>query len=446
MFNGTSRYSSDFQSIIDRTVGIASLPITQLNNDKTAATNEQTALNALDTKMSALQDATTALGTATGPGSYDVSVSDPSVASASVTGDTLEGSYSIEVTDFGAYSASMSSDALTTVTDYSTQGITSADSLTLTAGGKKYTIEPASHSLSDLAAAINTTAGADVQATIVNVGSSDSPDYRLSLQSTKLTDQAIQLNDGSDLLTEQATGRQAAYKVNGSSQVATSDSRTVSLAPGLNVVLTGQSDSGVAAEITVTQRSSDLRSALANFVSAYNDANTELDAQRGTAGGALAGEAVVYQVSSALDRMTIQPGSQGSVQSLSDLGITFDATGKMSFDSFTFLSKSLTDMSGIKQFLGSSSGGGFLQTATDALNSIEDPTTGSVKVAINDASARISSDQTRIDDEQTRIDQMKSDLTDQMAAADALVATLEQQATYLSGVFQAMQIAEQAYK
>ena len=75
--------------------------------------------------------------------------------------------------------------------------------------------------MATLVTAINTQAGTQVNATMVNVGSSTSPDYRLSMQGTQLGDLPIQLNDGSmNLETQQVQGGLASYQVNGSSTVA----------------------------------------------------------------------------------------------------------------------------------------------------------------------------------------------------------------------------------
>ena len=50
VFSGNSRYSADFQAVIDRTVAIASLPISQLNAQKTSLSDQPTALTGLDGK------------------------------------------------------------------------------------------------------------------------------------------------------------------------------------------------------------------------------------------------------------------------------------------------------------------------------------------------------------------------------------------------------------
>src|SRR5579871_248095 len=54
----------------------------------------------------------------------------------------------------------------------------------LTVGGSQYAITPASNSADDVVGAINATAGGQVRASVVDLGTGSSHDYRISLQST----------------------------------------------------------------------------------------------------------------------------------------------------------------------------------------------------------------------------------------------------------------------
>ena len=51
-----------------------------------------------------------------------------------------------------------------------------------------------------------------------------------------------------------------------------------------------------------------------------------------------------------------------------------------------------------------------------------------------------------IADTQSRVDNMTTRLQQQMAAADALIASMEQQYNYIYGLFQAQSTADQQYK
>ena len=130
--------------------------------------------------------------------------------------------------------------------------------------GSATTITPSGTSLEDLANAINS-AGAGAQATIVNIGSNTTPDYRLSLTSAHLGTDSIQLNDGTnDLMDTLSTGTPALYKVNGSTTDVQSTSSQITLSPGLTVNLLAQTTTP--STIQVSTSFSGLQNGLSNFV------------------------------------------------------------------------------------------------------------------------------------------------------------------------------------
>ncbi len=429
----TSPYSSDLQQVLSRAIAIASLPLNQLNGQLTTLQNRSSALDSLNGKFTALQ--TALQGVATAATSTSAQVSNSSILAAHSDATALPGSYSIHVVSAGAPTTALSNTGLPSVQDPSSQSITSASSLTLTVDGTPFTITPSSNSLSALAEAINSS-GANVTATVINLGSPSSPDYRLSLQSTKLGNIAIQLNDGSqNLLNTISTGSQAQYQVNG--QPATpvsSDSKTVTVAPGLTVDLLQGGDSTV----TVSQSSSTQANALASFVAAYNAAVDELATNRGQSGGALTGDGLIFTLSQSLRDLSGFTGGSGAVQNLTDLGITFDKTGHLSFDQSTFDSVSAAHPNDVSAFLGSPTSSGFLKSATDIMNGLEETGTGTIQAALTSAQDAIDRQNQKISDEQDRVDQITNNLTAQISAADALIASLTQQATYFTNLFASM--------
>ncbi|MDE3165496.1 MAG: flagellar filament capping protein FliD [Acidobacteriota bacterium] len=436
MFNGNSRYASDFQAVINRAVAIASLPITAMNSDKTDLTNQTTALTDLQSKFNTLQSALGGITAAVSGSSYDASVSDPSKVSVSLSDGALEGTYSVDVIDAGAYATSLSK--------ASWAADTGTHTYQLSIGGQNYSLSPADNSAASVVAAINSQYGDKVRATMVNVGSSSAPDYRISLQATSLGGlQPDILKDGASQQTQQTQGVQAHYIVNGSGLDVYSSSRSVTVAAGVTVSLLA-SDAGTPTEITVTRSTAALSSALSNFASAYNAAATALDAQRGTGGGALTGQSIVTDLQQVLRQISSYAES-GSVGGLASLGLDLDKTGQMTFNSLVLMGTELTASTAVSSFLGSSTSG-FLKAAQDALTSVDDVTTGLLPMAqssLADESSRL--DQS-ISDTQARVDNMQTQMQTQMAAADALIASMEQQYNYLYGLFSSMQTASQQYK
>jgi len=433
IFTGSSRYSTDLQQVLNRAVAIASLPLTQLNNQLSTLQSRSAALDSINGQFASLL--TALQGVSTAAISSTAQVSDTSVIAATSDSTALPGSYTIHVVSAGAPTTAVSKAALLAVQDPSTQSITAASSLTLTVAGTPFTITPSGNTLNALADAINSS-GANVSATIINLGSPAAPDYKLSLQSTKLGNIALQLNDGAqNLLTTLSTGSQAQYQVNG--QPATpisSDSSTVTIAPGLNIDLLDSGDATVA----VSRNGSAQSNALASFVAAYNSAVDQLNVNRGQGGGALTGDPLIFELSQSLRDLAGFTGGSGSAQNLTDLGLTFDKTGKLSFDAAVFQTVSSAHGSDVRAFLGSPSTGGFLKAATDILNGLEDSQNGDIATSRNSAQTAIDNQNRKIADEQARIDILQKNLIARMSAADALIASLEQQVTYFNTLFASM--------
>ena len=296
-----------------------------------------------------------------------------------------------------------------------------------------YTIQPSGNNLDALAQAINSS-GAGVQATIVNVGSPESPDYRLALQSTGLGAQTIQLNDGSsDLLTGLTTGTDGSYTVNGQPPAGIStDSSTVTISPGLTVNLLAAG----ASTVSVSLNASSISSALTAFVTAFNNAQKQVDLSYGQNANSLSGDSTVNGTGNALNQL-VQYAGTGSIQSLTDLGITNSDTGTLTFDASTLSSMSSSQLADAVAFLGNSTSG-FIADATNTMTGLIDPTTGLVTGEITNLNQQSTNETTQIDAQQNKVNELQTSLTNQMNSADALIASLEQQTTFLTSLFSTM--------
>ena len=429
-FTGQSTFSSSFQQVLQRAVSIASLPMQELQTEVTTLQSQQSALSSLGATFDSLQSAVQGIATAAG-GNVSASSSDTSVVTASTDSTTLPGTYSIQVSKIGSATTTISSAGSPPVTDPSSASISASASYTLTVNGTTTTITPSGDTLNDLAGAINN-ASAGVSATIVNLGSNSSPDYRLALTSTELGPDTIQLNDGTNLLTTVQTGADAQYTVNGNTTVLNSNSDQVTLAPGLTATLVS-ADPGQTVNITVAAGEGNLSSALSTFATAYNAAVTAVAAQVGQSGGALAGQSMVYELQNALSQIAQSTSASGSVQKLSDLGLTLSSTGSLSFDSSQFSAQSA---SAIQQFLGGLTSGGFLQSANNILTTFTDTATGTLADEYNNVGTQITNDQNQISSDQARVNLIQANLAQQLSHADAAIAVLQQQSTYYTNLFQ----------
>jgi len=403
----------------------------QLQGEVTTLQGQQSSLASLGSAFDALQTALQGIATAA-TGNVSATSSDTSVVTASAESTTLPGTYSIQVSKIGSSTTTISNAGSPPVTDPSSASISPASSYSLTVNGTTTTITPSGDTLDDLADAINN-ANAGVSATIVNLGTNSSPDYRLALTSTELGPDTIQLSAGTtDLLSTVDSGTDAQYSVNGNTTVLSSNSDQVTLAPGLTATLVS-ADPGQNVNITVAASDGNLSSALSSFATAYNAAVTAVAGQVGQSGGALAGQSLVYELQDALDKMAQFTGTSGSVMDLSDLGLTLGSDGSLTFDSSQFSAQSAA---GIQQFLGGLTTGGFLQSANNVLNTFTDPTTGTLADEYNNIGNEITSDQTQVSTDQAQVNLIQTNLSEQLSQADAAIAVLQQQSTFYTNLFQ----------
>ena len=442
-FTGSSQFSSSLAQEIERAVDFASLPMEQMQNDLNALTSEQTAVQGLNTDFQNLQSDIAAIQSAiTGTSAFSASSSSPAVATVSLTGTPTPGTYPVSVTSAGVYATSASDDGLPAVSDPTAGNISDASSYTLSVGKASYTITPATDTLDSLEQALNMSG--NVQATIVNLGTTAAPDYTLSLEGTQFGDLPIQLtavdgsNPGQTLLTAQTpAGSPFAYQVNGQpSKPIQSNTSSVIISPGVEANLLTQGNT----TITVSPSTTALSNALSKLASDYNTAMTDLNKNRGQAGGALAGDSLVQSLTDTLQNLIGYSAGTSGISSLTSLGFSFDQNGVLSFDPSAFATATNGNAAQLDSFLGSSTTGGFLEMATNAMTGLEDPSSGLIPQDLTSLSGQITDKNNDISDQQDQINTLQTNLTQQMSAADAAIASLEQQSSYMQSYFQQMQV------
>ena len=172
-------------------------------------------------------------------------------------------------------------------------------------------------------------------------------------------------------------------------------------------------------------------------MTAYNATVDELATNHGTAGGPLSGQSIVFSLGQTLRDLTSFTGGSGAATSLADLGLTFDGTGHLSFDQSQFASVAASNPGDLASFLGTGTGSGFLATASGIIDGLTNTSNGLFQAQQATIQNRITADNQEITDTQARITTMQNQLTAQMSAADALLSTLQSQATFMTQLFQA---------
>ena len=154
---------------------------------------------------------------------------------------------------------------------------------------------------------------------------------------------------------------------------------------------------------------------------------------------------IVSTLQNSLRDLTSYAGGIGSIHSLTDLGLELGQDGKLSLNSAKFDTATANGTDAILSFLGDSSSG-FLKAANDNLKTVEDPINGTIQTAIQSTQQQITAQDKLIQANQDRVSQIKENLQAQMAASDALVASLEQQVNYMTNLFESMKLNSESYR
>src|SRR3984885_9799365 len=164
-FTGLSQFSNDFQSIIQRAVQIADIPVQNLQNEQATNTADENALTALEPTVTALGTDVANLGTLASTQGLSASSSDATTVSVVNTGAAAAASYTIS--DITSIASAASG---TSLAGYAATDTINANGLVnLVVGSNTYQINltgTGDNTVSGLAQAINS-ANAGVSATVL---------------------------------------------------------------------------------------------------------------------------------------------------------------------------------------------------------------------------------------------------------------------------------------
>ncbi len=336
------------------------------------------------------------------------------------------------VPETDAVYASNSGFATKNSTTVSTDGI-----LQLVVGTSTYSVDISSaNTLEGLRDAVNNS-GAGATASIVTSGEGT---YRLRI--TSAGGEAVELREtagdsATNMMTNALQGANAVFKLDGI-QCTNSENTISDAISGLTFTIKSTTSTGESVTISLASSRGDVSSALDDLVTAYNAVKTLVDAQIGENAGLLTGDSIVREIQSSL-RALISHDGTGTIRSLTDLGIEIDDTGTMSYDSSKLYGLSSSDFAGVFDFLGSATSG--LGAVAGRFTVISDDNTG--LIALQQATYEAADErlQKRMDALTERINLMQTNLSEQLAAADTLLASLEDDQTILDASIQALNYA-----
>lgn len=432
VFTGISEFSDDFQTILNRSVAIASLPLVTMQNEQTDLLTKKQLMTELRTVVAALGADVADLGAIGANSALAASSSTATKVSVTLNGATQAGVYTISDITSVAKAASE-----TTSSGYATADETEVSSdgtMELLVGSTTYVVDltgDGENNLEGLRDAINAL-GAGVSASVLDTGTGDTPHY-LSITANASGATTLQLREtageaGTNILSADNQGADAVFKLNGL-DVTKSDNVINDVVSGLTFTILQTTDVDETVDLTLSSNRGTLATGLTAFVATFNAARTQVNAQVGATAGLLSGDYIVRQIQAELRTLSSYDSNGSSMNRLSDLGIEFDRTGVMSFDTDAFYSLSNAEVTAAFDYLGSSTTG-FGALASN-FTQISDPVTGLIKTQQDQYDVADDRLADQIIDLVARIEYMQTSLSTKLQQADVLLAQLDAQQSIL---------------
>jgi flagellar hook-associated protein 2 len=439
--NGVSEYSSDLQSVLTRAVAIATIPITNLQNQDSTVLSQESALGQLQSTVEGLATSLTSLGTVASAQALSAASSDSSVVSATDANATSPATYTINSVTTVASAAGENS--LVGYANSTTTPVSSTGNMELVVGSQDYQIAltSATNNLTGLASQINSL-NAGVTASVLTTATNDY--LSVSANSTGATTLQIVDNPSStsnptgtntQWMTAANQGTDADFYLN-NIEVKQPSNTVNDVIPGMSFTVEAQSTTPVT--LSLASDPTQLTNALQAVVTNYNSLRTALNGQEGPAAGVLSGDTSVTQLEAAMDQFAGYTNSSGTIQSLSDLGITFASNGQATLDPTVVSGFSDAQLTAAFNFIGSAASG--FVGATQTFGQFGDPVSGLLTV---EASGLANTDvdlQSQISTLTSQMTVMQTNLASQLSTADALIADLQSQQTELSGSLQSLSL------
>lgn len=429
-FVGVSKFSDNFQTILERTFTVANLPVKNIESDRSLLSERKKELNALATDVQSLRDVFSSLGSLGDAGLTNVGASDPAVAVATSTGAPEPISLDLVVT---SQATKARETTLNGLADTDTTALSGDGIYKLTVGGVTSTIDLSGgdNTLAGLRNAINA-GGYGVSAGVLNLSSDpENPDYRLSITADKTGAKALSLKTSADadLLTVENQGTDAVFSVNGVSKV--NSSNTIEdFAPGLSLTIVGAGS----ASIVVGDDAASVKAKLTDFAQKYTAVVSRIQAHIGKEAGVLSGDVLIREAQATLRAITSFAGDSSTVNSIAALGLELDDKGQLSFDPTKFDQVAKSDFEGVRTFLGTATTG-FIGNAYSRLSDLADPVRGRIRTAVGFIEESDQKLAEQIASLEERIDLQIRNLEERFGAADTLLANLEAQQTLLTKLF-----------
>ncbi len=436
-FTGLSKFSNDFQAIVNRTVAIANLPVQRLQSDQTKLLSKKSAMGSLRTSVSSLASALSSLGGVSKDRAVSAGSSSSKV-SVTVNGSPVAANYRIsDITSLATVASATSRNGYNTKDATAVAGGDRTISLVVGGTARTIALTESTDNLQGLADAINA-GGYGVRASIIDTGSATGQYYlALTASTAGPMSISIQTTGGEpdpELMAVTNPGSNAEFKINGQ-QVSSSSNSIASVVSGLAFTLNETTAAGEVINVSAQPSRNTLSSALKTVAAAYNQLRDAIDAQTGENAGMLAGDRIVNEIQARMRSIVGVSGADGTA-SLANAGLTLGTDGKMTFDDKQIAWMSDAQLEKVFALLDNKPGS--LGSLAKDLEQLSDPITGTIAYELYSYDATDKRLTSQIEALSARVSATQSTLFAQLQAADALLAQLESQQNMITASLESL--------
>ncbi|MFN8542677.1 MAG: flagellar filament capping protein FliD [Candidatus Binatia bacterium] len=434
----------DTNTIVDKLVALERRPIDLLTQDFDRVDANKSSIGELSSRLTAVQTAAKALSTTAGVLVRKATSSNDSVLSAAAGEGADRASAAITVTQLARGSVSTSTIGLGSATATVASGA-GTFSFQVGTGSVQSVSVDATTTLQGLAGSINEL-NAGVTASVVNLGTGATPDYRLALSSstTGASSTVTVLHDDTALAVQTTqTGQNAQFTVAGFTGTFERETNTVTdVLTGVTLSLKATGTATVAVNDDTDAIVAKVKALVGAFNSAVSFVKQEAtigqtkngsDLQLGTLAADSSARRVIDQLHGIFSSAIT--GASGQYVNLSSLGMATTKEGTIALNEATFRTALASDATGVAQvFAGNGTASGI---ATDLADFARQATQagGLLDIRTHTLDETERSIQDQIDTRQRALDAFRVDLQHQFTSLENLVNSLKTQGSFLSSAF-----------
>ena len=430
----------DLQGTIDKLISVDKKPIINQQTKKVQLESFKKDYDTLESKCMILSSDITK---ARGDMNYQkASISDESIADVSISGVPSSGNHSLSVSQLATSQSWISTSGFSSTTD-----IIGSGTFSFKIGDKSYSINVDSDltsstpsTLQEFVNALNNSSSG-LHASLIYDGSN----YKVVLKTPEGTDSDLTITQNDTNITFNSTpdipSQDAELTIDGV-QVVSHTNELDNYIQGVKIDLKATGSSTISINTDFDQISTDM----GNIVKDYNDiidyisANSGYDNEKNIA-DAFFGSATTQSLQSSMRNIFLNEfNSAGEIRYAADIGLSFDANGKLLFDQNAFATALKDNFQDVSHFLNETDTGkddGFLP----AIKNILDNSTsyqGSIELKKTSLQNQIDSISDQINVMNKNLETEKNMLIYTFGQMDQYIGTLKSQSDYMTQIFDSM--------